>query len=197
MPRAKRKSPPKGASEQPVTPRTLRSQPKSHPSSLTPPAAAQPASVQTSTSVNLVTPTRRFTLDGKYLVDVFKHVIQAVSPYKDKWFTAQDWISVFPTFWSALMGREAEMKTAVFTKAMNNDPSLGGELVLRNYYEGNELGVFSNKYEFTDIVDGAKKRIKTYCYLFTKPYELCPFPPPTWSHTICFRGMARLPHPLM
>ena len=69
------------------------------------------------------------------------------------------------------------MKTATFTKAMNQDVELGGDLVLCNYYAGNKFDVYLNKYEFSTTVEGEKKRTKTYCYLFTKPNHPCPSPP--------------------
>ena len=80
-----------------------------------------------------MTPTRPKKITGKLLVTAFKHVIEGVPAYKDKWFTAEDWCWTLPTFWGELRGREADIETSTFSKAMNSVASFGGDTVLRQY----------------------------------------------------------------
>ena len=179
MPSGKQKSPPPKTPEQQRQFR--RSQDgrsfESLPPSITPPPAHSTTEQSSACAQSVVTPTRSIRITGRYLVDVFKHVIHAVPGYADKWFTAEDWLSILPTYWTPLKGSEAQIKTTTFTKAMNQDPELGGDLVLRNYFTGNKFGVYLNQYTFSTTVEGEKKRRKTYCYLFTKPNHPCPSPP--------------------
>ena len=37
---------------------------------------------------------------------------------------------------------------------MNNDPTVGGDLVLHNYHEGNKFGVYSHTAEYDCLVIG-------------------------------------------
>ena len=114
-------------------------------------------------------------VNGRYLVDVFDHIITSVPSYKDKWFTVDDWCG-------ALKGHQDLVTKAipVFNREMKNMRTYGGVDAQTKYFEDNKYGVFSNVYEFKD--NGRGKSTKS-CYLFTTPGSQCPLPPPPTGFT--------------
>ena len=191
MPTAKRKSPPittPDPSQRSRRSRSGRSNPVSRSASQPTPSPGSPATQSAASAPSpadngSVIPAGPVVVNGKYLVDAFKHVTECVPAYRDKWFTAEDWLGTLPTYWPELKKHKEKLaKTRMFTSAMNSN--LGGDLVLHKYDEGNKFGVYSNKYEFTYTnKEGERKRTKTTCYLFTQKNNPCPARPPARGFT--------------
>jgi hypothetical protein len=88
-------------------------------------------------------------------MQAFSHVKDSVPLLKDKWFIANEWMSILPEHYSSLRGYEDKINTRSFTTAMNKFAS--------HDFKSSENGVYANQYGTT----------KQWYYLFTTD-KSCP-----------------------
>ena len=106
-----------------------------------------------------------WTVTGSELIKAFQHIIYSLPHCHDQWFTAEDWCSILPTYWSALRNYEDQVTTQKFIRAIKGHyGDISGD---RD--EVNPNGVYT-------VQHGTKKKSRQ-CFLITKKGNKCPLPP--------------------
>lgn len=118
---------------------------------------------------SMVTPSRSATtpkkanvaITGDLLHTAVMYAVLANQNLRDEWFSADDWCSILPQYFSTLKGYEKEVTTKKFCRRMN--------LTVQDEYNAkSDGGFYANRW-------GNKNE---WYYLYTKK-DKCPNPPTT------------------
>ena len=115
---------------------------------------------------------KKKAIKGEDLFDALLHIKRGVPKLADRWFSAAEWVSILPKYWSVLKGREKECTVQKFTRQVNKVASV-------HYNSTSPSGIYCNFYG----------RRQQWYYLFTKK-ESCPSPPTQASfHPAYYAGV--------
>ena len=106
-----------------------------------------------------------WTVTGSELCKAFQHIIYSLPQCHDQWFTAEDWCSILPTYWSSLRNYKDQVTANKFTRAIKGH---FGE-TFGDRGESNPNGVYAYQH-------GTNNQTRRWCFLITKKSQ-CPLPP--------------------
>src|SRR6056300_1094947 len=109
-----------------------------------------------------------WTVTGSELIKAFEHIMYSLPTVHNQWFTAEDWCTVLPLYWSALKNYKDQVTPKKFIQAIKKHfGDISGE---RN--EINPNGVYSTPGPYR-----TKNKHRSWCFLITKRGHKCPAPP--------------------
>jgi hypothetical protein len=122
------------------------------------------ASVTTASSTAAV-----WTVTGSELIKAFEHIMYSLPIVHNQWFTAEDWCTALPLYWSALKNYKDQVTPK---KLINAIKKHFGDISGERNGEINPNGVYSTPGPYI-----SKNKHRSWCFLITKRGHKCPLPP--------------------